>query len=166
MRVVNYCNRFPVPAATAFKKYLESVLEWNFAYFHSFNPFWLNTNPVPSQRINTPTSLFQLLKVYTSSNTTFFPVLPMGSYGGSAVLDRRVSTRGQTTQPTAPVCRAHELWAYKFFPTIAPHTWYRIKGCVVQRGITNVGLEPSWCVPNSGYRKPPAPFVIPSYGSN
>ncbi len=29
-----------------------------------------------------------------------------------------------------------------------PHTWYRMQGCVVQRGIMNVRRELSWCRPN------------------
>ncbi len=31
------------------------------------------------------------------------------------------------------------------------HTWYRMQGCAVHRGIKTVGREPSWCRLNSEY---------------
>ncbi len=45
-------------------------------------------------------------------------------------------------------------------PRVA-HTWYRMQGCVVHRGIKTVGREPSWCRLNSEYHNALAPFLIP-----
>ncbi len=42
------------------------------------------------------------------------------------------------------------------------HTWYRMQGCAVHRGIKTVGREPSWCRLNSECHKAFAPSYIPS----
>ncbi len=44
----------------------------------------------------------------------------------------------------------------------AAHTWYRIQGCVIHRGIKAVGREPSWCRVTSEYHKALDPFFIPN----
>ncbi len=43
----------------------------------------------------------------------------------------------------------------------ASHTEHRMQRCVDQLGIQNVGREPSSCRPNTRFRKPHGPFLIP-----
>ncbi len=83
--------------------------------------------------------------------------------------------RGCVGKNAHPSWMCHRLWGNEdqeglslLADTTAPrvaHTWYRMHGCVVHRGIKTVGREPSWCRLNSEYQKALAPFFIPSLGS-
>ncbi len=46
--------------------------------------------------------------------------------------------------------------SYAWYVTGA-HTWYRMRGCVVHRGIKNAGWELSWCKPNPENDQPLLP---------
>ncbi len=47
-----------------------------------------------------------------------------------------------------------DSWSIGGEPTVlGRHTGYTLQGCVIHRGITNTGLESSWCRPNQEFRR-------------
>ncbi len=66
------------------------------------------------------------------------------SHSSSAVEPSAVSNQQQQQQKQAPR---------------VAHTWYRMQGCVIHRGIKTVGRRPSWCRLNTEFHKALAPFL-------